>query len=422
MLRRNYLGITLALLLAIGAFGSGFLTGQLSGPSDEKANFITAITKPPEATANEGADLAEFWKVWSLLEEKFIAGKDEEVTSEKKIHGAIEGMVKAYGDPYTTFMPPAESQVFTQDISGNFSGVGMEVGIKDNVITVIAPLPDTPAAKAGLLAGDLILKIDDKSTEGMKIDEAVSLIRGEKGTEVKFSVYREGETEIREIVVVRDTIEIPTIKTEMVGKTLVVSLYSFNAVAEEKMLEALKEYKDKKATSLILDLRGNPGGYLQSAVAIAGYFLPAGKVVVKERFGDEVEEKLYRSQGRVQGNFSPSNFVILVDNGSASASEILAGALKEHQAATVIGVDTFGKGSVQELVELPSGAALKVTIARWLTPEGVSISEGGLKPNIKISRTAEDRLSGIDAQRDAALKFLKGEKVEGEEEKELPSS
>lgn len=412
--QKGYLGVLLALVLAGGSFVSGMQVNNLLGRETQAASlfsFFKAETADPVVEAN----LEQFWKVWHILEDKHIsASSSESVSIEERINGAIEGMVSAYGDPYTVFMPPTESAAFAEDISGNFSGIGMEVGLKDNVVTVIAPLPDTPAEKAGLVAGDLIIKIDGESTEGMAIDEAVRRIRGEKGTTVVLSVYREGDLEIKEMSVVRDTINIPTVKTEKVDDTFIIALYSFNAIAESKMADAMREYKASGAKKLVIDLRGNPGGYLESAVAIASYFLPSGKVVVREHFGDDSDEKVYRSQNRLVGEFNPDNLVVLVDGGSASASEILAGALKDHKVATVIGENTFGKGSVQELVNLSDGSSVKVTVARWLTPEGVSISDGGLKPDIVIKRTPQNRVDGVDPQKEAAVKFLAGEEVVGE--------
>jgi carboxyl-terminal processing protease len=414
--RGGFLGVMLALFLAAGSFVSGMQVDSIIGKETQAASLFSFFKTESVEPVTE-ADLTQFWKVWHLLESKYIAASStDSLSAEERVHGAIEGMVAAYGDPYTTFLPPVESAAFAEDISGNFSGIGMEVGLKDNVVTVIAPLPETPAERAGLLAGDLIIKIDGKSTEGMQIDEAVRLIRGEKGTTVVLSTYREGGLEIKEISVVRDTINIPTVKTEKVDDTFVVSLYSFNAIAEEKMKDAMREFAESGAKTLVLDLRGNPGGYLQSAVSIASYFLPAGKVVVREHYGENDEEKIYRAQGRAIKEFTPKNFVVLVDGGSASASEILAGALREHKVATVIGVHTFGKGSVQELIDLKDGSSVKITVARWLTPEGVSISNGGLKPDITISRTPQERLDGVDKQKDAALKFLRGEEVVSEAE------
>ncbi len=415
----SVLGVTLSLLLAIAAFFSGTHFNAIANAESQSASIFSLFARAPqteEVATPETADLTEFWHVWKLLEERYIAASSTtEITTEDKIYGAIQGLVSSYGDPYTVFLPPKESEAFAEDIAGNFSGIGMEVGNRDGVVSVIAPLADTPAERAGLISGDLIIKIDGESTEGMSIDEAVRRIRGEKGTPVTLSIFREGELEIRDITVVRDTIVIPTVKTEDMGDVFVISLYSFNAMAEAKMQEAIAEYVKSDATKMVLDLRGNPGGYLQSAVAIASYFLPTGKVVVRERHGDVLDDKLYRSQGRTLGERAPKTLVVLIDNGSASASEILAGALSEHGYATLIGVNTFGKGSVQELVDIDGGSSLKVTIARWLTPNGLSISDGGLKPDITVKRSAEDRLADKDPQLTAALDFLSGKEVVSEE-------
>lgn len=414
--RNNLLGIALALILAAGAFFSGFQANQLIAEDQPASIFSLFTSKETAANSKEDIDLEQFWSVWELLDEKFTsASSTENLSDEERINGAIQGMVDSYNDPYTVFLPPAQNADFTEDISGNFSGIGMEVGIKDKMITVISPLPDTPAEKAGLLPGDLVVKINGESTEGMSIDDAVNRIRGEKGTNVTLSIYREGDLEIKDYTITRDTINIPTVKTEIKDGVFIVRLYSFNAIAEAKMQEAMREFVSSKSKTLILDLRGNPGGYLQGAVAIASFYLPTGKIVVRESFGENKEEKIYRSQGKTIKDFNPKNFVVLVDNGSASASEILAGALKEHGVATVIGTNTFGKGSVQELINLPSGAALKVTVARWLTPNGISISEKGLEPNILINRTPKQRLEGVDPQQDSAINFLKGKEVKSEE-------
>jgi carboxyl-terminal processing protease len=282
----------------------------------------------------------------------------------------------------------------------------MEVGIRDNIITVIAPLPESPAEKAGILTGDAVIKIDDVSTEGMSTDEAVRRIRGEKGTEVHLTIYREGETEFRELTIVRDTIVIPTSKVEERDDIFIISLYSFNALAEAEMQNALRSFVRSGKEKLILDLRSNPGGYLESAVGIASYFLPLGKVVVRESFGEGLGEQLYRSSGRELGTSAPKKMVVLINGGSASASEILAGALKEHGVATLIGETTFGKGSVQELIELQDGSSLKITIARWLTPNGNSISDGGLVPDIEVKISEEDREAERDPQLEEAIRFL----------------
>jgi carboxyl-terminal processing protease len=248
----------------------------------------------------------------------------------------------------------------------------------------------------------------------MRVDQAVRLIRGEKGTVVTLEIFREGELDFLEFDVIRDNIKIPTVKTEIIDDVFVLNLYSFNAVAEEQVYRALLEYRMKGFDKLVVDVRGNPGGYLQGAVGIASFFMPAGKVVVQEQFGEEDRNEKLRTRGNQIQDFSKDRLVVLMDNGSASASEILAGALHDHDTATLIGTKSFGKGSVQELINLDDGSALKVTIARWLTPNGVSISDNGLEPDILIKRTPQQRLDGEDPQLDAAVRFLSGEEVPSE--------
>jgi carboxyl-terminal processing protease len=399
---KTLLAVGLSLVLASGAFFSGL---HLGGMSPRTALSLFAGDAQPD----KNADLQEFWRVWELLDEKFAhASGTSALSPAEKVQGAIDGLVAAYGDPYTTYFPPQEADAFNEDISGNFSGVGMEVGMRNNLLTIISPLAGTPAEKAGLLAGDAILEISGTSTERMGVDEAVRLIRGEEGTVVTLTIYREGDREPRTVPVTRATIEIPTVKTEIKDGVYILTLYSFNALAEEKFEAALRDYSKSQATKLIVDLRGNPGGYLQSAVSIASYFMPAGKVVLRENFGDERAEEVYRSFGRTIKTFTPKEIVVMIDGGSASASEILAGALQEQGYATVLGQPSFGKGSVQELVPLPGGSSLKVTIARWLTPNGTSISNGGLTPDILVPRTVEDREANRDPQLEAAIQVAKG--------------
>lgn len=409
------LGLGLAVVFAGAAFFSGLQLGSgVDFSARLEANAFSIFQ--PQTTPVEGVDLSDFWRVWNLMEDKYVFGTTTTKTAEERMEGAIKGLVDSYEDPYTVYLPPKIAEQFEEDISGNFSGVGMEVGMRDGLVTVISPLPDTPAMRAGIIAGDTVVKIDEESTEGMSIDAAVNLIRGEKGTEVVLTIFREGETEFKEITVTRDTILIPTIKTELRGDVFVISLFSFNAIAEMKMQEALREYVNSGADKIVLDLRGNPGGFLQSAVSIAGYFLPTGKVVVRENFGEGLDEQVFRSQGKSLKQYTPEEVVVLINGGSASASEILAGALSEHGVATLIGETTFGKGSVQELVELPDGSSLKVTIARWLTPNGVSISEGGLAPDVTIKRTPQQIIDEEDPQLEAALEWLKGNRDIGDTE------
>ncbi|MFM2374196.1 MAG: carboxy-terminal-processing protease, carboxyl-terminal processing protease [Candidatus Parcubacteria bacterium] len=405
-------GVALALVFASAAFFSGIEIGahravssKASGAANEA--FLGLFSSKQQSDI----DMGEFWRVWELLDSKFVkstttATSTEVLTDTEKVQGAIGGLVDAFGDPYTIYLPPADAEIFESDIAGNFQGVGMEIGIQDDILTVIAPLPETPAEKAGVRAGDKLVKIDDQVTDGMSVDEAVKKIRGEKGTTVKLTVFREGATELLEIPVVRDVINIPTSKVEERDGVFIVRLYNFSALSEARMQEALRAFMKSGGTKLVIDLRGNPGGYLQSAVNIASYFLPMGKPVVRESYGGDTPEDVYRSQGRDLHQYRDFETIVLVDGGSASASEILAGALQEHGVAKLVGAKTFGKGSVQELVELESGASLKVTIARWLTPNGNSISHTGIEPDVAVPVTDEDRTAGKDPQLEKAIQML----------------
>lgn len=392
------------LLLAV--FGGGFYAGTY-GASKADASAVVGILNP-SAQPIEGVDLSEFWRVWRILDEKFVYASSTDVaTKEERVQGAIAGLVASLGDDYTTYFPPVEAEAFNTEMSGEFGGVGMEVGLRDGVITVIAPLEGTPAFKAGIMAGDKITAIDGHSTKDMAVDAAVKIIRGEKGTPVKVTIFREGELETRDIEIIRDTISIPTVKTETRGDVFVIKLYTFNQIAEQKFVEALREYVSSGKTKLILDMRGNPGGYMDTAISLASYFVPVGEVVLRERIGNEGQETIHRSTGKTLGKFAPQKMVVLIDKGSASAAEILAGALSEHDVATLIGETSFGKGTVQELVDLPSSSSLKVTIARWFTPLNNSINKHGLVPDIEVKRTVEDIKAEKDPQMEEALKFLR---------------
>ncbi len=409
----SLLGVGLALMLAVAAFFSGLQMGQHSGDGTLMQAGLFSWFQGKDRPDPE-ADLDQFWRVWNLMEDKFVTSATSTPDRTERLRGAIAGLVESYNDPYTVYLPPEEAEYFAEDISGNFSGVGMEVGLRDGLVTVIAPLPDSPAERADIRSGDIITRIDDESAERMSVDEAVRLIRGDEGTTVNLTLYREGESALLEKTITREVINIPTLDTEISGDTFIIKLYSFNGLAESRMRQAINEFGESGKNKLVLDLRGNPGGFLESAVSIAGYFMPAGKVVVRESFGEDTEEKVYRTQGQSVFNLNAENFVVLIDGGSASASEILAGALSEHGVATTIGSTTFGKGSVQELIDLPDRSALKVTIARWLTPEGVSFSEGGLDPDVMIEMTREDVDAGRDPQLEAALKWLRGDRTIGD--------
>jgi len=397
--------IALSFIFVAVLFGSGYFIGKKAEGSNSVPVNIINSTDP-----SKNIDFAAFWKVWNLLDQKFApASSTQSVSNQDRVYGAISGMVSALKDPYTVFLSPDENQRFEENIQGNFEGIGMEVGVQDDVLTVIAPIKNTPAEKAGIKAGDKIIKIDDVSTQSMSLNDAVSKIKGKIGTQVKLTIDRKDLKEPLEISVTRDTIIVPTLKSEMrKDGVFVISLYNFSQNSSADFKKALREFYLTKSNKLILDLRGNPGGFLDSAVDIASWFLPVGKVVVKENFGDGQEEKIFRSKG--PGLFNENlKMVVLIDEGSASAAEILAGALKQHDVATLLGKHSFGKGSVQELVNITSQTALKVTIAQWLTPNGTSISNGGLTPDTVVENVYEDDGKGKlleDKQLKEAIKIL----------------
>lgn len=399
------IGFVVIAFALLAAFGGGAYIGS-HGTTRVDASTIGSVFSPSTQPVPD-VDLSEFWRVWRLMDEKFVyASSSDELSSEERVRGAIQGLVKSFGDDYSVYLPPVDSAFFHEEMSGEFGGVGMEVGLRDDVITVIAPIEDTPAFEAGMMAGDKILKVNGTSTEDMSVDTAVKLIRGEKGTDVTITIYREGDMSTRDITITRGTIAIPTIKTEDYGDHFRIKLYTFNQIAEREFAKGLQEYAESGADNLIIDLRGNPGGYMQSAINIASFFLPNGEVVLRERIGNEGEEVVHRSSGISLGEYKPDEIVVLIDKGSASASEILAGALRDGGVATLIGETSFGKGTVQELVDLPSESSLKVTIARWYTPAGLNITNEGLTPDIEVLRSFEHIEAGEDPQLEAALEHL----------------
>ncbi len=313
--------------------------------------------------------------------------------------------MSSLNDPYSVFFPPEEAKSFQETISGSFSGIGMEVGIKDKILTVVAPLKNTPSYKAGIKPGEKILKIDGKETNDMTVDKAISLIRGEKGTSVILTMYRDGDRKPREVTLVRDTIIIPTVETiKRDDGVFVISVYNFSANVATDFQNALKEFAQTNSDKLVIDLRGNPGGYLDAAISMASWFLPSGKTVVMEDFGNKTDKTIHRSLG--YDVFENLKLVILVDEGSASASEIFAGALHDNKKALLVGEKTYGKGSVQELVPVTKDTSIKITIAKWLTPNGISISKEGIKPDYTVPITDKDVTDKVDPQMNKAVELL----------------
>ncbi|MEK9160671.1 MAG: S41 family peptidase [Patescibacteria group bacterium] len=397
--------VILAVVVVL-SFGAGVVTGAGTG-SRIFADSLPLLGMGLDSTPDTTADLANFWKAWNTLEGRFVqtSASSTMPTAQERIWGAIQGLAGSYGDPYTMYLAPEDAKIFKDDIMGNFSGIGAEIGLdEDRVLTVIAPLKNSPAEKAGLEAGDRILAIGDVDTTGMTVEEGVKYIRGDKGTPVTFRVLRDGE--VLEITIIRDIIQVPTLDQEYDAETGIytITLHSFTATANRLFADALTDFRKTGSTKLLIDLRGNPGGYLSAAVQISSRFLPKGEVVVTEDYDGKRDNLVHRSSGSGGVN-AGTKIVILIDKGSASASEIVAGALRDHEVATLIGTKSFGKGSVQELIDV-DGGALKITIARWITPSGDSISAGGLTPDIEVERTPEEKKAGKDPQKERAVQFL----------------
>lgn len=393
--RRPYVIIIISVFFFFGIY-IGFHNGST-------INKVVSVTNKENPDVIK-ADFADFWKVWNLINEKYP--DSALVSDEDRVNGAISGLVSSLNDPYSMFLAKDEAKSFEEDISGSFSGIGMEVGIKDKVLTVISPIKNTPAYNAGFKPGDKILKIDEVLTSELSIDEAIKLIRGEKNTTVALTIFRDGENEPKEIKVVRDIINIPTLDYELrTDGIFVVKLYTFSANSSELFGKAMQDFYKSKSDKLLLDLRGNPGGYLDSAVSISSWFLEQGKPVLIEDAGHDQKQKIYRSSGKnIFGN--DLKFVILIDAGSASASEIVAGAMQDYGIAKLVGEKSYGKGSVQQVVNISTDSLLKVTIAKWLTPKGNSISEKGLLPDYIVEFTKKDIESKKDVQMEKAVELL----------------
>jgi len=372
------------------SFGLGFLAGKFS---------VVCKICPPEEI-----DFSLFWEVWKILGERFY--EPQKIDIQKMIYGAISGMVKSLGDPYTVFFNPEEAKKFTEEIKGAFEGIGAEIGIKKGQLLIIAPLEGTPAKAAGLLPGDKILKIDERDTEDLTVDEAVSLIRGPKGTEVSLTIFREGWEKQKEIKIVRAVIKIPSIDWELKStpegeKVAYLKLYQFFETASLDFRKVAIEILNSPAKKIILDLRNNSGGLLNVAEDIAGWFLKRGEIIV-------IVEGKEREVDRADGNEGLFDYpiVVLINRGTASGAEILAAALRDNRGIKLIGETSFGKGLVQEAEELGDGSLLKITIAKWLTPKGQLITDLGLEPDIKVEMTEKDYEEGKDPQLEKAIEVI----------------
>lgn len=347
------------------------------------------------------ADFGVFWQAWNIIDEEYL--KSEDANGQARVYGAVSGLIGSLGDPYSEFFPPEDGKKFQEDIKGNFGGIGAQIGMKNGRIIVVAPLKESPAMRAGLKAGDAILLVDATSTEGLSIDRAVQMIRGPIDTRVKLTIFREGWEKPKEFEITRAEVVTPTVDLTMKDNGIAyIQLYSFNGNSEQLFKDAIIRAFGKGMRGLVLDLRNNPGGYLDVAVDLTGWFVPRGTTVVSEETKHGIDE-VFRAHGNEALLHIPT--VILVDGGSASASEILAGALRDIRGAKLVGETTFGKGTVQQLEELEDGSSIKLTIAHWVLPSGLILEGKGLVPDfeVKIDEKAEGK---NDVQLEKALSVL----------------
>ncbi len=362
---------------------------------------ITTAQKQNASLPND-LDYSSVEKLYDSLKQSY----DGNLDSAKLLDGMKTGLVNASGDPYTVYLNSKDAQKFTEQLNGTFFGIGAELGQdgSGNLI-VVAPIAGFPAEKAGLRSQDIVASIDGKSTTGLSIPEAVSKIRGPQNTKVKLRIVRPSTKEDKTFEIIRQEIKIPSVKSQILdGNIGYMQITQFSDDTGKLAEAAAKDFKQKGVKAVILDMRGNPGGLLDQAIEVGSLWLPSGKVILQQKRGD-----IITGTGLANGNNILEGIptAVLINEGSASASEIVAGALKDQKAATLFGVKSFGKGSVQEIEKLPGGAELKVTIARWYRPNGKNIDKKGIEPDTKVTMSDDDYKNKLDPQKDAAIEFLK---------------
>lgn len=409
---RRYIGWYLGILLFVISFGGGVLVGRTwnqkhsaKALSNEVAQSdVTQVFNIDRSTIRTNAvDFNQFWQIWDEIKQKYV--KQQTVNDSDLFYGAIQGMVAGLGDPYSIYFPPQPAKEFAKSLEGELNGIGAEIGVKNNQIVIIAPLPDTPAAKAGLRPGDKILAIDKKITLGMDVNTAVTKIRGQAGTTTTLTIGREGVAKPTDITIMRAKINVPSVVFSMKpGNIAYFRIMQFNDETDSLFSRYIDEALAKNAKGVILDLRNNPGGYLDSAVYMASEWAANGSKIVSERFSDG-HENIHQSGGTHR--LQKMKTMVLVNGGSASASEIVAGALQDYGLATIIGEKTFGKGSVQNLEPLPDGSALKLTVAEWYTPNGNNINQKGVAPDVAVKEDFEKEKIGQDVMVSKALQLFK---------------
>lgn len=343
------------------------------------------------------------WETWQIIKDVYL--RAAEVSNQDLVYGAASGVMQALKDPHSIFLPPDDSKKLAEDLNGSFGGIGAEIGMKNGVVTVIAPLKDSPAEKAGLRSGDKILEVNASSTASMTVNDAVKLIRGPKGANITLTIGREDKEKPLKITITRDTINVPIVEWKMQDNQIAhLQLFTFSENSPQLLKKAIGEIKQKGAKGIVFDLRNDPGGFLESAVQIASFFVKAGDNIVFEEFRSG-KRNVFNSTGDQIAKDIP--LVILINNGSASASEIVAGALRDNLGTKIVGEKSFGKGTVQELKNLHDGSTVKVTIAHWVLPKGLQIDKNGIEPDFTIKPTEEEIEKKNDVQLKKALEIIK---------------
>ncbi|OGL65628.1 hypothetical protein A3B21_03125 [Candidatus Uhrbacteria bacterium RIFCSPLOWO2_01_FULL_47_24] len=403
VLRRFVTLYSILILIGISFLGGLYIGGtklQSKGAITEGGSVKGKTEVPPYLLKDVDFDL--FWDVWNTVKDQYL---EQPVLDTELFYGAVGGIVASLGDPYSAFLDPEMTRKFAEELSGTFEGIGAEIGIKRDQLVIIAPLPETPAERAGLRAGDRIFKIDEKDTIGMPLDVAVSNIRGQKGTTVTLKILRNGWKEAKDIAIVRDTINVKSVTwKELQGGIAHIKVSYFNETTPSLFEEAVQGVLAKNPKGIILDLRNNPGGFFEVGIGVASQWIPAQSTVVFQEYQGGRREA-FGAQG--QARFKEIPTAVLINQGSASASEIVAGALQDYKAATLVGEKTFGKGSVQTYEQLRGGSSLKFTVAHWLTPLGRQIDKEGIAPDIEVKLTPEDYENDKDPQLDKAVELLK---------------
>ncbi len=387
--KKKWLSLIVVILIGAVFFASGFYFGK------KEKIVINPL---------EDADFRVLNQVYDLIEKNHP--EFDNVDDKDLAYGAVKGMLEALGDDHTAFLTPERSKIFMEDVSGEFQGVGIEIGVREGEIRVISPVKGTPAYKAGIKSGDVITAIDGEPVEDITIEEVVVAIRGPKGTEVVLEIKRDGET--RDISITRDVIEMPSMKWELIEKEIAyIQLFSFHENTKKEFSTVAEDISESSASKIILDLRGNPGGVLDIAIDIASYFLEPGKIVLLTGEKRSEDNTIIKRSFGVNPLFSDYPVVVLINEGSASASEILAGALKDQRDAVVVGKQSFGKGSIQTMQTLIDGSVLKITERYFFTPNGSVINEKGISPDIKVELTEEDVETEKDPQLKKAVEAIK---------------